>query len=398
MTRKTVIAGLAVLAVLLAGCGPGAEATPTVDWSADYTPVVSVTGEVVPAVWTEVSAQGSGPVLEVLVEPGDQVAAGDLLVRLDPADAQLAVRQAEAALELAQAGMALLRAGPREEEVAQARANLAAAEAALARSIAQSEQIKAGLVDVEIAEARAAVTMAMANELVARETHDLTMECVEWGGRTICPGLGAPEESARYSLQAATEALQAAQARLAALQGGAAERIAAADAAVAVAAARRDIAQAQLDLLLAGATDKERVEQEAAVAQAQTALVEAELALERTEVRAPLAGAVGMVSARVGEQVTSGQRLATLGDLSTLRIETTDLDEIDVARVTVGQEVDVTFDALPEMVFTGEVTRISPMAASESGGVNYTVVIELGDIDPAIRWGMTAFVDIEVGR
>jgi multidrug efflux pump subunit AcrA (membrane-fusion protein) len=60
--------------------------------------------------------------------------------------------------------------------------------------------------------------------------------------------------------------------------------------------------------------------------------------------------------------------------------------------------VDVTFDALPEMVFIGEVMRISPMAASESGGVNYTVVIELDDIDPAIRWGMTAFVDIEVGQ
>ncbi len=398
MMKRGTILGLLALAVILVACGPGTEVTPTVDWSADYVPVVSVTGEVVPAVWAEIGAQVGGTVSEVLVEPGDGVAAGDPLVRLDPADAQLAVQQAEAALELAQAELELLRAGPRDEEVAQARANLAAAEAALARSIAQRDQIKAGLVDVEIAEARAAVTMAMADELVARETHDLTMECVEWGGRTICPGLGPYEERARYSLQAATEALQAAQARLAALQAGAAERIAAADAAVAVAAARRDIVQAQLDLLLAGATDKELVEKEAAVAQAQLALAEAEVALERTEVRAPVAGTVGMVSARVGEQVTSGQTLVALGDLSTLRVETTDLDEIDVARVDVGQQVDVTFDALPEMVFIGEVMRISPMAASESGGVNYTVVIELDDIDPAIRWGMTAFVDIEVGQ
>ena len=88
----------------------------------------------------------------------------------------------------------------------------------------------------------------------------------------------------------------------------------------------------------------------------------------------------------------------TLGDLTTLRVETTDLDEIDVGRVVVGQTADVTFDALPERVFTGRVTHISPMAEPGTGGVNYTVVLELDELDPAIRWGMTAFVDIEVGE
>ncbi len=398
MTKKTMVAGFLVLAVILTGCGPGAEATPTVDWSADYVPVVSVTGEVVPAVWANVSAQTGGTVVEVPVEPGDVVAAGDLLVRLDPADALLAVQQAEAALEVAQAELALLEAGPRDEEIAMAEADVAAADAALAQAVAQRDQLKAGLIDVEIAEAQAAVTMATADELVARETHDKTMECITAGGTTYCPGLGAPEETARYGLQAATEALKTAQAQLAALQAGAAQRIAAADAAVEAATARRDAARAQLDLLRAGTTDEEIAAQEAMVAQAQAALAEARVALERTEVRAPFAGTVGMVDTRVGELAAPGQALAALGDLSTLRVETTDLDEIDVARVRVEQKVDVTFDALPERVFVGRVARISPMAASGSGGVNYMVVIELDEIDPALRWGMTAFVDVEVGQ
>jgi HlyD family secretion protein len=397
MTKKTTIAGLTMLAVLLAGCGPG-EVTPTVDWSADYVPVVSVTGEVVPAVWADVSAQAGGTVVEVLVEPGDAVAADDLLVRLDSADAELAVRQAQAALGVAQADLVLLQAGPRAEEIAAAEANLAAAEAALAQAIARRDQLDAGQVSVEIAEAEAAVTTATADELVARETHDKTMECVEWGGKTYCPGLGPYEERARYGLQAATEALNAAQAQLAALQAGAAERIAAADAAVEAATAQRDAAQAQLDLLRAGATDEEIAAQQVVVAQAQATLDEAQVALERTEIRAPFAGTVGAVDTRVGELVAPGQPLVILGDLATLRVETTDLDEIDVARVNVGQQVDVTFDALPEEVFVGHVTRISPMAASGSGGVNYTVVIALDEIDPAVRWGMTAFVDIEVGQ
>jgi multidrug resistance efflux pump len=398
MMKKAMLVGLLTLAVFFAGCGSGAEVVPTVDWSADYVPVVSVTGEVVPAVWAEVSAQAGGTVLEVLVEPGDAVAADDLLVRLDPADAQLAVQQAQAALAVAQADLALLQAGPRNEEIAAAQADVDAAEAALAQAIARRDQLNAGQVNVEIAEAEAAVTTATADELVARETHDKTMECVEWGGRTICPGLGPYEERARYGLRAATEALKAAQAQLAALQAGAAERIAAADAAVAAATAQRDAAQAQLDLLRAGATDEQIAAQQAVVAQAQAALDEAQVALERTEVRAPFAGTVGAVDMRVGELVVPGQPLVTLGDLATLRVETTDLDEIDVARVDVGQQVDVTFDALPEVVFVGKVMRISPMAASGSGGVNYTVVIAVDDLDPAVRWGMTAFVDIEVGQ
>jgi hypothetical protein len=36
------------------------------------------------------------------------------------------------------------------------------------------------------------------------------------------------------------------------------------------------------------------------------------------------------------------------------------------------------------------------MAAPGSGGVNYTVVIKLDKVAPTVRWGMTAFVDIEV--
>ena len=66
-------------------------------------------------------------------------------------------------------------------------------------------------------------------------------------------------------------------------------------------------------------------------------------------------------------------------------------------RVAVGQRAAVVFDALPDRVFEAYVTRISPMAAPGSGGVHYSVVLDLTELDVALRWGMTAFVDIEVG-
>jgi multidrug resistance efflux pump len=184
--------------------------------------------------------------------------------------------------------------------------------------------------------------------------------------------------------------------RLSLLQVTAEARLREADAMVGAAIAELDRSQVQLDMLNAGATEEQIAVAQAGVLQAQASVDAAMLALERSKVRAPFAGAVGQVDTRVGELIVLGQPLVTIGDLSTLWVETTDLDEVDVTKVYVGQMVDVSFDALQEMMFVGTVTRISPMAAPGSGGVNYTVVIELDSMHPSIRWGMTAFVDIEV--
>ena len=78
-----------------------------------------------------------------------------------------------------------------------------------------------------------------------------------------------------------------------------------------------------------------------------------------------------------------------------LRVETTDLNEIDVAQLKIGDTAIVTFDALPDVVIDGTVTRIAPKD-SEGSGVNYPVVIELAEIPNGLRWGMTAFVDVEI--
>jgi HlyD family secretion protein len=88
--------------------------------------------------------------------------------------------------------------------------------------------------------------------------------------------------------------------------------------------------------------------------------------------------------------------VVALGDLSSLRVETTDLRETDVGRIAVGQEVDITFDALPDTLLKGHVVYISPKASSEQGGVNYTTIIEFDEFDPQLRWGMTAYVNITV--
>ena len=111
---------------------------------------------------------------------------------------------------------------------------------------------------------------------------------------------------------------------------------------------------------------------------------------------APYDGTVGLIHIRQGEEVMPGQAVLVMGDLSTLRVETTDLDEYDIARVESGQRVDLTFDALPEKVLPGRVIHVAPMSSPGQAATTYTVIINFEEYEPALRWGMTAFVDIWV--
>jgi multidrug resistance efflux pump len=132
---------------------------------------------------------------------------------------------------------------------------------------------------------------------------------------------------------------------------------------------------------------------EARLANAKGQLAAAEAALNDLELLAPFGGVVSEIYVRASEWISPGQPTLLLADLSHLRVETTDLNEIDVAQVEVGNTATVTFDALPEAVVPGKVVRIASKAATGSG-VNYTVVVELDEIPENLRWGMTAFVDI----
>ncbi len=390
--------GLGIALFVLVGCSSSAPTAPVPKVAQEITPMVSVTGKLVPARWAVVSAQVGGVVREVAVEEGETVAEGDLLIRLDDGDARLAVQQAEAAVAAAEAQLAQVKAPPRPEDVAVVAAQVEAARWAISQTVAQREQIAAVGVEAELAAAEAEIAAAKYEQLVARQQHDETMKCYDVPGSSskVCPGLGTAEEQARYALDAANKRLEAVEAQQRIIEPRYQAQLHAAEVAVSAATAQYTVAQAQLAQVQAPVRPEDVAVAEAAVEQAKVAVEQARLALTRTEVRAPLAGTVGRVDVRPGEVVAPGQPLITLGDLTTLRVETTDLDEVDVAKITLGQQAAVTFDALPDRVFNGTIVHIAPMADLSGGGVTYRVIIELPELDPALRWGMTAFVDIKV--
>jgi HlyD family secretion protein len=347
----------------------------------------------------------SGEVVEVLVEEGDTVEAGQLLVRLDSTDFELAVAEAQAALTSAEAELAAKSAGPRPEDVAATEAQLEAALGGLAQAAAQRDDIAGGPSAPQVAAAQAQLAQAIADYNLAVNQHEKTLTCYtrendDGENERICPALGPIEERARAQVEATQQQIAAAQAALDLLYSGAdRELLRAANAGVAASAAQREAMQAHLDLLLAGASTEEITAVRAKVTQAQVGLETAKAALGYTEVRAPFAGTVTSVMVEVGNTTRPGQVAVVLATLDELQARTTDLTELDIVHVSVGQPVIVTADGVPGTEFKGVISDISLRGEESRGQVVYPVTVDLIDLGGVpLRWGMTAWVEFGVAR
>jgi multidrug efflux pump subunit AcrA (membrane-fusion protein) len=105
---------------------------------------------------------------------------------------------------------------------------------------------------------------------------------------------------------------------------------------------------------------------------------------------APWAGTVTGVLVNRGDTLAPGAAVATLADLTRLRVETTDVDEYLIAQIRRGQPVTVRVDALDQRVLQGYVRSASlePQPAP-NGGQHYPVVVDLAELPPELRSGMT---------
>jgi RND family efflux transporter MFP subunit len=127
---------------------------------------------------------------------------------------------------------------------------------------------------------------------------------------------------------------------------------------------------------------------------ARSKLSGAQTALQQTEVRAPFAGTIADVAVSVGEQAIAGQTVISIGHTSSWLIETTDVSELEVVRLAVGDRASVTFTALPDVSIEGTVDRIQVRGSSDEGGVVFAVAIRPDTHIDELRWGMSATVRI----
>ena len=129
----------------------------------------------------ELVAEANEPILEILVAEGEPVKAGQLILRQDDTRAGVRLREAEAAVGQARARLDELVRGPRQEQIAQARANLAGANRdlefrrtefqrakdLLEKELASPQTRDRARAELDAAEANVALRRAQLEELLA---------------------------------------------------------------------------------------------------------------------------------------------------------------------------------------------------------------------------------------
>jgi HlyD family secretion protein len=139
--------------------------------------------------------------------------------------------------------------------------------------------------------------------------------------------------------------------------------------------------------------------EEVNIAQAQLNVAKNRLAVAkekktRLELRAPFTGIIVNLGVKIGQMVTAGETILTLADFSHWHIETEDLTELSVTRVSVGAPVEVKIDSLPDQTFNGKVIAIQNYGIIKKGDMTYTVVVEIENTDARLRWNMTSPITI----
>ncbi|HOZ47542.1 MAG TPA: efflux RND transporter periplasmic adaptor subunit [Candidatus Hydrogenedentes bacterium] len=305
---------------------------------------VSSTGVVESNLDVEIKCKASGEIISLPYDVSDPVDQGALLVELDPVDEQRNVRQAEVELASSKA------------QLAQAQKNIETAELDVvnSRRLAEAE-VRSAEVNAADKQEKAARTKALLEKKYA-----------------------SPEEleTARTAAAAAAAALDTARLKL--------QQVAVDEMALEV--KRQDVTLAQCRV------DSDTI-----------SLENAKQRLEYTKVYAPMAGVVSERLVQAGQIISSptnnvggGTALLMLSDLSRVFVVAS-VDESDVGRVAVGQSVDITVDAFPDLHLEGSVVRIATMGTSTSNVVTFDVKVEvLSEAKSKLHPKMTANVDILV--
>jgi multidrug resistance efflux pump len=390
-----------------------------------------------------VAPEVGGRLVEILVEEGDRVEAGQTVARLDDSLLRLQLAQAEADIAQAQARLAQLRAAVRPVDVAVAQARVKQAEMALAA--AESTLADAQLLrdtpqqaDVEVAATEARLAEAEAVAVAARaqaEAADLKVQM--WGAITAdlrhgadapLPGGGAihidaPAEKLAYANEQWNLASQDAwaawqqsaiadaaigqvrttlanQKRLRAASQTAADRVVAAANARDQAAASLEQAQAALAAVRSGPGPERVAAAEAAVLQSQAVRDALAVHLDRAILRAPAAGVVAARYRQPGEIIGSGQRLLTISDADRLTLTVYAPVRL-LPRLEPGQRLSLTSPTAPGRSFQAVVRAVSDepeftlrqaQNTAERADAVYAVELELLAPNPLLRPGAPADV------
>lgn len=415
---------------------------------------VSASGQVSSSNQLDIQARVSGEILSVNIVPGQKVFTGHLIAVIDPTSAQKAVRDAEANLESAQISLEKLQKPASALTLTQAQNALTNAEDALVKLYSDSNtdvvnafldlpEIISSLEDILLdddvcgysqwnidcysnaisqhdARARTYSDTARNDYTAAKKSYDSAFATYQDLGNTpenvaIEKALGEIYTAVQLTAKAVKSTNTVIQLYADIQEANDFTVASAATAALADLNTYTGTVNSHLSALLsdtnslkqnkqsiiekqqslaettAGTDSLDLRSSKLSVTKAQNSLQDAKTTLADYYVRAPFSGTIAAVDAKKYE--TASGVLATL--ITTQKIAELSLNEVDAAKVKLGNKATLTFDALEDLTLTGEVVEIDTIGAVEQGVVSYSLKIAFDSQDERIKSGMTVNSSIQ---
>ncbi len=150
--------------------------------------------------------------------------------------------------------------------------------------------------------------------------------------------------------------------------------------------------QAALDKLKAGADVLDIQSAQLAVTQRENALADAKSTLNDYYIRAPFDGTIATLNIKKYDSVSSGTVISSF--ITTQQLAQLSLNEVDAAKVKIGQKATMTFDAIDGLTITGQVASIDSVGTVAQGVVTYNIKISFDTSDDRIKPGMSVSAEI----
>jgi membrane fusion protein, multidrug efflux system len=365
----------------------------------------TVTGRVHP-----VSSRISGTVQQIFVNDNQLVKKGQILVKLDRSDYQIRFQQAQADLDAAKSKANTakvnidLAAKNAQASTTQAQGNVNSSIAAIANAEAQVNAAKAG-----IPKAQDQLAQAEANLENAQLEYDRQQNLYR-SGAVSRQNLDRARQTYRVAVaqnNSEREGIRQAEAQLAQAQQGVA------NAQAGLATAKGGVQEANAKGIQTQVSRGDYATAQTAIEQAQAALNNAQLQLSYTNIVAPTNGRIGNRTVEVGQQVQAGTPLMAL--VNKEYWITANFKETQLENMRLGQPVEIKLDAFPHHTFIGRVDSISPASGAtfallppDNATGNFTKIVQripvkivfdrnsIKGYESAIAPGMSAVVSISV--
>ncbi len=406
----------------------------------DISQEVIVTGTTTPVDKLDLAFQRTGRISRVLNDVGSVVSHGSVLVELDSTELAASLSEAEANAQAQAAKLDELLKGTRPEDIQITRTNLAKAQQDLTNEYngvtqtlsdayaktndAVRNQLTAlftngdgtnpqftfpvsdSQAQIDAQSGRVAANTELSawkDELTALNSPSSTStpegtitkaqghlaKILIFLNRTMDAVVSSPSSLASTYKTNVTTALSAVNASILALntksQNIASEKIAV------------NQAQNNLNLDLAGATPETINADRAQLAQAEASVAVVRAQLDETILRSPIAGTVTKMDGKVGEVVSANVVIASIISQDKFEIDS-NIPEVDIGKIAVGNTTTVTFDAFPDETFSGKVIKIDPAETVIDGVVNFKTTVILDHPDSRLKSGLTANLSIETQR